>query len=376
MLVSDKNSGFVEKYKDVLTQFSKHKLSIYRKSLEYSQNRIKEIDQSMKDINPFAGIKVIDLYPDYTTHLRSEKEFKNIISLIEKNLSVSIDTLRRDLLLSITDTDLGIESIIGRETIKDQVASLIFTFSKSYHSFLKSFNNIALLGSAGIGKSRLAQTIAFVLNKSHILAKDRVNIVTRSDLVAGYVGQTAMKTKSVLLSSLESILFIDEAYQLTPCSQQELDRDSYGKEAMTEIVNFIDKYIGLIIVIVAGYEGVMNKCFFASNEGLTRRFPSRYLLSPYSNSDLTNILIKSIKEQMPDVKIDNEIADILYSLISNVQLDNPEAFKNQAGDMLNLASYIVKSIYNSYNTDWERDKISIIVNGFNDYMATKGLYIK
>ena len=234
------------------------------------------------------------------------------------------------------------------------------------------------MGSAGVGKTALAQVLGYVYSKAGILATDNVKIVTRMDLVAQYIGQTAPLTRSILLQTLEGILFIDEAYQLTACPESREGNKDFGSEAVTELVNFLDKYVGMNIVMVAGYQGVMMRCFMTFNEGLPRRFPYMYVLSPYSDIELTDIVLGVLRKKLPSsINIDQETANFIYSLIVKIHLDTPDAFKNQAGDMLNLAASLVKTINSAYEIKWMNGELAhntpIILVGFDNFLSLKGL---
>jgi len=120
-----------------------------------------------------------------------------------------------------------------------------------------------------------------------ILSKGHLVEVDRSGLVGGYLGQTAIKTKEVLDRSLGGILFIDEAYTLSPRTQG----DGYGSEAIDTILKYMEDNRGDIVVIVAGYSEPMTS-FLSSNPGLKSRF-NKYLDFPdYEPGELAEIFLK------------------------------------------------------------------------------------
>jgi hypothetical protein len=251
----------------------------------------------------------------------------------------------------------------------------------TYCGFELDGNHRFLLGDFTVThNTRLAKTIAFAFSKVGILGRGIVKIVTRTELVGQYIGHTAPRTRGALLETLEGVLFIDEAYQLTPCPEDRVGSKDFGSEAITEMVNFLDKYIGLNIVIVAGYEGVMNRCFMTANEGLPRRFPYRYVLSAYTVPELTDILVNNLKRKVRDgVVIDDETGNFLYSMVDKLFIELPEVFKNQAGDMLNLSSNINNAINSSYRVEWINGNLSnnkqILISGFDDFLESKGYSI-
>ena len=193
-----------------------------------------------------------------------------------------------------------------------------------------------------------------------------------------YIGHTAPRTRSILLETLEGVLFIDEAYQLTPGNPMDFTKD-FGSEAITEIVNFLDKYVGMSTVILAGYENLMREKFFPSNEGLWRRFPIRVHLGNYSVCELVDILVHFI-ENKSDITVDADLGNWLFSVVSYLSEEfTDKAFPNQAGDMLNLGSSIVASVNSSYAITWEpndiQHNIPILTCGLNEYLQLKDLEI-
>ncbi len=310
-------------------------------------------------------------------------ELEQIIDLVAKKIyDANPDKIRINLRNAINNKIDGLASIVGRDHIKNQFIGMIYAFAKSWKTFFKSFNNIALFGSAGAGKTQLAKVLANLFAATGILATNKVNIVSRTDLVGQYMGETALKTKTLLINSLESILVIDEAYQLTPCPGPDkagADGQDYGPEAITEMVNFLDKYIGMSVVMVIGYKDLMTRCFFTINEGLNRRFPYQFELSNYPMTTLTRILIRFI-ESKSDLVIDQTTANAFYTILCKIKKEDPDAFKSQAGDMMNLGTSIVQQINLSVKKSWKSNDLdnnrSLILAGFNSYLKNKRLLIR
>ena len=294
------------------------------------------------------------------------------------DISSIIKTVRKNLITAITDEEDGIVSISGdtRATIRNDLCKQLFILSKGYRPFMDAFLNMVFTGPAGVGKTKLAKTFGFVFQNSGILLKGELVVVSPKDMIGEYVGHTAVKAAGVLMKGLESIIFLDEAYQLMPCYDGKIKEDAktFGPEAITEIVNFLDKNIGMSIMIVAGYQREMDGCFFAANEGLPRRFPIRIGVPSYSNTDLLNIFLnESVKRIGTDI-FTKQIAMYIYTLIVKLQEKDPKIFINQAGDMMNLTSMFLSFYYGSYGYDWgtyENDLV--IVNGtFNNFLRNKG----
>lgn len=122
-----------------------------------------------------------------------------------------------------------------------------------------------------------------------MIRSDNFIEVSRFDLVAEYIGQTAVKTREVLNSALGGVLFIDEAYTLY---QKGVPQD-FGKEAIDEILKFMEDHRTDIVLIFAGYTHNMEE-FLESNEGLSSRIPNRIVFEDYSVDELVQIGLESL----------------------------------------------------------------------------------
>jgi hypothetical protein len=131
-----------------------------------------------------------------------------------------------------------------------------------------------------------------IYSKLGILSKGTFAKVTRSDLIAGYLGQTAIKTKDVIKDALGGVLFIDEAYSLGNSDK----RDSFSKECIDTLCEALSDYKDNFMVIIAGYEKELKDCFFSQNQGLDSRFTWRFKTDEYTGDDLYHIFIKKVKD--------------------------------------------------------------------------------
>ena len=156
-----------------------------------------------------------------------------------------------------------------------------------------------------------------------ILKKDIFKKVKRSDLIAGFLGQTAIKTEKVLEECRGGVLFIDEAYSLGNSDGKD-SKDSFSKECIDMINQWLTENKSEFICIIAGYSDDLAKSFFSCNSGLERRFPIRFQISNYTDEEMGKIFIKKIKEHEWDIDCEN-----LDSIIKS----NRKYFKFNGGDM-------------------------------------------
>ena len=183
-----------------------------------------------------------------------------------------------------------LNSLVGLEKVKSEVNDLI-----AYQSVQKMRKNnglatgkstlhMAFTGNPGTGKTTVARIVGRIYKKLGLLSKGHFKEVSRTDLIAGYQGQTALKVKEVIESIKGGVLFIDEAYSITENDHS----DSYGRECLTELTKALEDYRDDLVVIVAGYTEPMNK-FFESNPGLKSRF-NRFIEFPdYNEEELFDI---------------------------------------------------------------------------------------
>ena len=248
-----------------------------------------------------------------------------------------------------------------RQQIRDEVAQIILNIGSSVKmSASRQFLNICITGSPGIGKTMLSEVLAKVYTLSGLLcpvsgssADSFVDNYTVKDFVGQYVGETANKTYNLLLNGLERVTFCDEAYTFLDCGNDgELKEgtsggNQYGKEAIGEMLAFLDTYRGLSVVIVAGYKDKMFKCFFGANPGLERRFPNILSLEQFKPEDLVSIFNVHATPFVENNRHLHIRTDIIEDFIRRA---DPEMFRSQAGDILTLFKVFEKVLHNFFST--------------------------
>lgn len=208
--------------------------------------------------------------------------FKDYISKNPKFENRDIDRL-----LKVEEPLRDIEQMVGMSSIKSAFANTVMSLIKSSES--KPLLNTVFYGPPGVGKTTIAKKYGNLLLKLGFLQNDKFVVADKSKLVAGYVGQTAPKTKRVLESALGGVLFIDEAYQLGNNSNAGMSGRGFDGECIDTINQFILEHPGEIVIILAGYRDRIEQGFFQLNDGLSRRFPWRFDIGGYTPDDLTKI---------------------------------------------------------------------------------------
>jgi hypothetical protein len=153
------------------------------------------------------------------------------------------------------------------------------------------FKHTVIYGPPGTGKTEVAKLIGKMYSKIGLLSKHNVfKKVTRNDLVAGYLGQTAIKTKAVITESLGGVLFIDEVYALGNAD----DLDSFSRECIDTLCEALSDHKDNLMVIIAGYEKEIERHFFSANQGLESRFVWRFTIDKYNPTELRDIFCKKV----------------------------------------------------------------------------------
>ena len=148
-----------------------------------------------------------------------------------------------------------LNALVGLEKVKNKVQDLIvyqkvqkMRREKNLHSS-KNTLHLAFTGNPGTGKTTVARIVGRIYKRIGLLSKGHFVEVSRTDLIAGYQGQTALKVKKVIEQAKGGVLFIDEAYSITENDHS----DSYGRECLTELTKALEDYREDLVVIVAGY---------------------------------------------------------------------------------------------------------------------------
>jgi hypothetical protein len=220
---------------------------------------------------------------------------------------------------------LAIETLVADHSsqpiLLDSIADLVQAFVRQPLVSRSAFLNFILMGNPGVGKTRLAGALAAVLGKLGLLVYDQLVECGRSDFVAEYEGQTAVKARNFLMGGLEKVIFLDEAYSLTTWeskgSAAERRLSAYSGEATTEIVAFLSQRAGSTAFIAAGYEKEMIQDFIPANPGIARRFTYRVWLADYKPEELVNIyltaLARALSPPPPSPRLTSSVARTFFT---------------------------------------------------------------
>ena len=195
----------------------------------------------------------------------------------------------------IKDPLYELNSMIGMKDLKNNIIDQVIYFMQDFHTVQKKnqdFMHTVIYGPPGTGKTEIAKIMGKIFCNMGVLKGNIFKKATRSDLIAGYLGQTAMKTRDMIQDCIGGVLFIDEAYALGNPEK----RDSFAKECIDTLCEGLSDNKENLMVIIAGYEENLKKCFFAYNQGLDSRFPWRFKTDNYDEHDLNLIFQKKIKD--------------------------------------------------------------------------------
>lgn len=230
-----------------------------------------------------------------------------------------------------------LNDLVGLESIKEDVNNLVNLMKMQIRRKEQGLKTVPVSlhlvfsGNPGTGKTTIARILAGIYKDIGILSKGQLVEVDRAGLVAGYVGQTAIKTQEKIDEALGGILFIDEAYTLVK------DGSDYGQEAIDTILKAMEDHRDDFIVIVAGYSDLMEK-FINSNPGLKSRFNKYVYFPDYTATEMIQIFKSMCKEYA--YELDKNAENVMEDRIYTIEKNKGANFAN-ARDVRNLFERVI-----------------------------------
>lgn len=265
----------------------------YKQFLTNFDSETRKKNNKTKQTNVESVIKIKET-------ITIEEEINTINDIIKLTEKYKLDpqikyNINMKALHNIKEPLEELNNMIGMIEMKNNIVDQILYFVQELHKNKNAsgdFMHTVIYGPPGTGKTEIAKMMGKIYSKIGILNKGTFKKVTRSDLIAGYLGQTSLKTRDIINESLGGVLFIDEAYALGNPEK----KDSFSKECIDTLCEALSDNKENLMVIIAGYEAELKECFFNYNQGLDSRFTWRFKTDNYTAEDLYNIFIKKVKD--------------------------------------------------------------------------------
>tara|TARA_B110000967_G_C18779434_1_gene507471 strand:+ start:91 stop:1092 length:1002 start_codon:yes stop_codon:yes gene_type:complete len=263
-------------------------------------------------------------------------------------------------LIDILEPLIKLNNLIGMTKLKEQLLEQLLYFIQGHDDIIMLHTVIE--GPPGTGKTTVANLMAEIYSGMGILKKNKCTIIKRDDLIGQFLGETSIKTMAVLNRCKNGVVLIDEAYSLGSGSSS--STDSYAKEAIDCINQFLTENVDKIICIIAGYKNELDTCFFSQNPGLRRRFPWTFTIDDFTEKELSEVTIKLIKESDWETTCSSEEIE---------KFIKKDCFNGNGGDIESVISR-AKIIYSKVNFGKENDYIltfDILKEAFQKFCDTK-----
>ena len=229
--------------------------------------------------------------------------------------------------INIKDVMKELDELIGLENVKESLRDLAVTIRREQqlaqrknHTPKINLSHYLFLGNPGTGKTTVARLMGNILCSLGVISSSDVYEVSREDLVGRYIGETAPKTRDVVMKAMGAVLFIDEAYSLSEGGPHD-----YGSEAVTTLVKLLEDHKGKFVCIAAGYTREMTQ-FLNMNTGLKSRFDETIYFEDYNADELYQIFVSMAKKK--EYLFEDEALLAVKNLFEQVYASRGEDFGN------------------------------------------------
>ncbi|MCP4443273.1 MAG: AAA family ATPase [Aureispira sp.] len=325
--------------------------------------------QLSEEVKTFLNKRIVEVYRNRDEHFGNARFVNGIIEECKQNMALrimkqgNIEELENDNLMTIVLEDVEkvfgittsakvhipvdealynealeeLHSLIGLEEIKqdvDEMAKLVRYYTEIGRDVKKSFSiHTVFTGNPGTGKTTIARILVKIYKALGVLERGHIVEIDRKELVAGYIGQTAIKTDEAIQKAMGGGLFIDEAYSLTQGGEKD-----FGKEAVDTLLKRMEDYRGDFMVIAAGYPNEMKR-FLEMNPGLMSRFDRTLKFPDYSAEQLMEIAVAMFEKE--NLYLSTEAKDHLLKYI-DILLEHKHKYFGNARTMRKVVKEVTR----------------------------------
>ena len=334
--------------------------AVEKKALAYFELKSKEkgFGNARGVRNTFEDL-ILKLSNRVSTYAEEDISDAVLMTITEEDFDSLAPDLNVDKEKSVDELLEELNGLIGLRAVKSEVKALIDLERNNIERKklgLKTVNAGALhmifQGAAGTGKTTVARIIGKLYKGLGLLSIGHTIETSRGDLVAGYVGQTAIQTKKIIEKAIGGVLFIDEAYTLVENGGS--GGSNFGQEAIDTLLKEMEDHRDDFMVIVAGYKEPMQR-FIDSNEGLNSRFKTKLDFEDYTSEELLQILKNSMAKSDLVMSEETEKLAIKYfdKKINEKNFENARGARNTLDELIKKQTSRLAQMQNKTKNDYQ-----------------------